>query len=57
VSAFRDFNQGWIDFAKADFEKAIGSWNKAIAKNAFTWRWRLQPWIEKAKAKLPNNKP
>ncbi|MES1180544.1 MAG: tetratricopeptide repeat protein, partial [Verrucomicrobiota bacterium] len=55
--SFKSFNQGWIGFAKGDYEKAIGSWNQSIEKDAGWWRWQLQPWIEKAQAKLQGKKP
>jgi tetratricopeptide (TPR) repeat protein len=46
------FNQGWLDFIKGDYENAIVSWNKSIGKNNVLWSRLLQPWTEKAKAKL-----
>ena len=50
-SALGAYNQGLLDFINADYEKAIASWESSIRQDA-TWKPELQPWIEKAKAKL-----
>jgi lipopolysaccharide biosynthesis regulator YciM len=45
-----------LNFINDDYEKAIASWENVIVQDA-TLKQELQPWIEKAKAKLQNNKP
>jgi tetratricopeptide (TPR) repeat protein len=57
LPSFKSFNQGWIDFAKGDYEKAISSWNQSIEKDIGWWQGQLQPWIEKAQAKLQEKRP
>jgi lipopolysaccharide biosynthesis regulator YciM len=43
-------------FINGDYEKAITSWEKVIHQDA-TRKQELQPWIEKAHAKLQEKKP
>ncbi|MGA3265368.1 MAG: hypothetical protein ABSE16_00940 [Verrucomicrobiota bacterium] len=50
------YDQGMIDFISGDFEKAIASWQKVIQNNA-SLKIELEPWIEKAQAKLAEKQP
>ena len=50
------YDQGMLDFINGDFQKAVTSWEKVIQSDV-TLKRELQPWIEKAKAKLPGEKP
>jgi hypothetical protein len=50
------YDEGLIDFINGDYEKATASWEKVVQHDV-TLKRELQPWIEKAKAKLQNNKP
>ncbi len=45
-----------LDFIAGDYEKAIADWQKVIQKDA-SLKSELQPWIEKAQAKLQEKKP
>jgi tetratricopeptide (TPR) repeat protein/membrane protease YdiL (CAAX protease family) len=45
------YDQGLLDFIAGNYEKAISVWQKAIQKD-ITLKSELQPWIEKAQAKL-----
>jgi tetratricopeptide (TPR) repeat protein len=49
------FDQGMLDFIAGDYEKAIVGWQKAIHLNA-SLKSELQPWIDKAQAKLQEKK-
>ena len=49
-------DQGLLNFINDDYEKAIASWEKAIVQDA-ALKQELQPWLDKAKAKLQEKKP
>jgi len=44
-------DQGLVAFINGSYESAVASWQKAIQHDPNVQR-ELQPWIEKAKAKL-----
>jgi tetratricopeptide (TPR) repeat protein len=44
-------DQGMIDFINNDYKRAVDSWQRAAQADASVQR-EIQPWIEKAKAKL-----
>jgi uncharacterized HAD superfamily protein len=50
------YDEGLIDFINGDYEKAAASWEKVVQYDV-TLKHELQPWIEKAKAKLQTGKP
>lgn len=50
------YEQGLIDFINGDYEKAVAAWKKVIQQDG-TLKRELQPWIEKAQAKLQSKTP
>jgi hypothetical protein len=53
---FVAYDQGLIDFINGDYKGAIVFWQKVIEHDS-TLKLELQPWIEKAQAKLQNKTP
>jgi lipopolysaccharide biosynthesis regulator YciM len=45
-----------LDFIAGNYNEAINDWNKIIQQDA-SIKSELQPWIDKAQAKLQEKKP